>query len=62
MAIKRAPKRSTGFDWSCCMEKKILIGALIFLVGLLKYLELGWPEILMIVGVLIILKGILIKK
>jgi len=57
MAKKRAVKRIHGH-----VEKKILIGALIFFVGLLRYLEIGWPEILMIVGAAIVLKGILIKK
>jgi len=59
MAIKRAAKKTVTCDWK---EKKILIGALIFFVGLLRYIRIEWPEILMIVGALIILKGILIKK
>lgn len=59
MAIKRVARKSMTIDWE---KKKILIGALIFFVGLLRYLNVGWPEILMIVGALIILKSILIKK
>lgn len=60
MPIKRAAKRTE----ICCnwKEKKILMGALIFLIGLLKYMGQDWSVILMIVGVLIVLKGILIKK
>lgn len=54
---RRAVKKVYGHA-----EKKILIGALIFFVGLLRYLEIGWAEILMIVGAAIVLKGILIKK
>jgi len=55
--VKRPVKKVFGHG-----EKKILIGALIFFVGLLRYLEIGWAEILMIVGAVIVLKGVLIKK
>lgn len=59
MVVKRGTNKSMTCDWK---EKKILFGALIFLIGLLRYLKIGWSEILMIVGALIILKGILMNK
>jgi len=43
-------------------RKAMLLGGLVFLVGLLRYYGIGWPEVLIIVGALIFLKGLLIKK
>lgn len=56
MAKKRFVR--TTHEWK---GKKILIGTLIFFVGLLRYLEIDWSIILMIVGALVVLKGALIK-
>jgi hypothetical protein len=42
-------------------HRKLLIGGLIFLVGLMLYLNYSWPVILMVVGAIVFLKG-LIKK
>jgi len=43
-------------------RKLMMLGGLVFLIGLLRYYAVGWPEILIIVGALIFLKGLLLKK
>ena len=53
MARRRIVKRA--HDWK---GKKIFIGALIFFVGLLRYLDIEWSKILMVLGALIVLAGL----
>jgi hypothetical protein len=42
-------------------KKKMLIGAGIFLFGLIKYLGYSWEQAIMVLGLLILLKGVAIK-
>jgi uncharacterized membrane protein len=39
----------------------ISLGVLIFVIGLLRYYQFGWPVILMVAGMLILLKGFYLK-
>ena len=51
-----------GDDWQYHYgKKKMLMGAGIFLLGLVKYLGYSWEEGLMLIGVLVVLKGLMIK-
>ena len=42
-------------------KKKMLMGFGIFLLGLIKYMGYSWEQALMVLGVLVFIKGILIK-
>jgi len=39
----------------------ILLGVLTFVIGLLRYYEFSWPMVLMVVGILMLLKGLYLK-
>ncbi len=46
----------------CCMKgKPMVMGIILFLIGILRYLGYDWNMVLMAVGVLLFLKGILLK-
>ncbi|MFH1474095.1 MAG: hypothetical protein ABIE55_04375 [Candidatus Aenigmatarchaeota archaeon] len=42
-------------------KKKMLLGVGIFLFGLIKYLGYSWEQAIMVLGILVFLKGVLIK-
>lgn len=58
MAIKSKDKKE-WMEWHA--KKMMMLGALLFIVGLLRNMGYDWSVVLMIIGALIFVKG-LIKK
>jgi hypothetical protein len=58
MAMKKNMKKDMSYHYG---KKKMLLGFGIFLLGLIKYLGYSWEMALMVLGVLVFLKGLLIK-
>ena len=56
--MKKDMKKDMHYHYA---KKKMLMGFGIFLLGLVKYLGYSWEQGLMLIGVLVFLKGILIK-
>lgn len=60
---KRNTRRSkkTVCDYTYYAKKKMMMGCMLFLFGLVVYLGYTWDIALMLVGVLVFLKGLMLK-
>ena len=56
------PEKKDNKQWMEWHAKKMMLGgALVFIVGLLRYWGYDWSVVLMIIGALIFLKGLMKK-
>jgi hypothetical protein len=59
------PRRNEGArkeEWHMHKGKSmVLLGVLVFLIGLMMYYQISWPVIFMVAGILILLKGLYAK-
>lgn len=61
---RRRPSRSNKnvcYDHSHFAKKKMMMGAFLFLAGLLLFLGYTWDIVLMAVGALIVLKSLFLR-
>jgi hypothetical protein len=60
--MPRDTKPDMCCDWHKMMGRKVMwFGIILFLIGLMSYLGYGWTVILMVVGIILFLKGIIMK-
>lgn len=54
----------TKKDETCCCHggKMKVLGLVLFLAGLLRYFNISWDFVLMVLGVILVLKGLLISR
>lgn len=56
------PVKSKKEETCCCHGGKMkVMGLILFLAGLLRYFEVSWEFVLMILGAFLLLKSLLIK-
>jgi hypothetical protein len=49
-------------DWHKMMSRKIMwLGIILFLIGLIRYYGYDWNVVLMSVGIVLFLKGVILK-
>ncbi len=53
------PEKPKEYHWM--KGKPMLLGVILFLIGILAYVGYDWTVILMVLGVLLFLKGIWLK-
>jgi|GEM_PF-5448015 len=60
MAVKKktTPKTMSHYDYS---KKKMWIGVLLFLAGLILYMGYDWAMVFMVIGLLMFVKSLLMK-